>query len=75
MEAVRRETAKTGAMGISIDQQGKHKERFSVQEKNLSFIWLWLTSVNTTPILKYLASSQKQPTALTSPQPQTEFAV
>lgn len=33
MEAVRRETAKTGAMGISIDQQGKHKERFSVQEK------------------------------------------
>lgn len=34
MEAVRRETAKTRAQGISTDQQGKHKECFSKQEKD-----------------------------------------
>lgn len=33
MEAVRRETAKTRTQGISIDQQGKHKECISKQEK------------------------------------------
>lgn len=78
MEAVRRKTAKTRAQGISIDQQGKQGMFQQAGKGLMAKPLLYLDVVNFSKHhtdLKYLASSQRQPTALTSPQPQTEFAI